>query len=59
MYKLTTCKCGTDIMQDGCCGSEVAIFNCACGEKYLEEIKNKNKAKQDRKKNLSDLEGEK
>lgn len=44
MYKLTTCgTCGTDIMQDGCCGSEVIIYNCSCGEKYIEDLRNKNK----------------
>lgn len=47
MFKLTTCTCGTDIMQDGCCGSETPVFFCPCGEDYLEELKEKNKKKVD------------
>jgi len=48
MYKLTVCGiCGTNIMQDGCCGSETIIFYCACGEKYLDSLKNKNKKRQE------------
>lgn len=51
MYKLTVCGiCKTDIMQDGCCGSETPIFNCPCGEKYLKSLKEKNKIKQEVKK---------
>lgn len=59
MYKLTTCKCGTEIMQEGCCGNETVIFNCPCGEKYLEEITNKNKKKVETTKNIKASQGDK
>lgn len=52
MYKLTICKCGTAIMQEGCCGNETIIFNCPCGEDYLKEITNKNVLKKKQRDNF-------
>lgn len=58
MYKLTTCKCGTAIMQEGCCGNETILFNCPCGEEYLKEVTSKNKKKVETKKNIKDSKGD-
>lgn len=53
MYKLTVCGiCGTDIMQEGCCGNETVIFKCPCGETYLKDLENKNKIKIKKQKNI-------
>lgn len=61
MYKLTTCKCGTDIMQvGGCCGNPpVVIYNCPCGEEYLKIVTDKNKDKVDKAKNIKESQGDK
>lgn len=59
MYKLTTCRCGMDIMQEGCCGNETILYQCPCGENYLEELTNKNKNKVKKAMNTKDSQGDK
>lgn len=55
MYKLTVCGvCGSEIMQEGCCGNETIIYQCPCGEKYLEKIADNNKKKSDQRNNLKE-----
>jgi len=45
-------------MQDGCCGSETPIYSCPCGEEYLEELRTKNRKRQEKQKNVKMSQGE-